>query len=145
MKRLLPFCLLAAIFSASVSAQSVNVSNNGIIGPSSNVTISATKPSGSEDANHFAAIVCQLERKSDGKYVPIRLSVSSNSQNEFYTNFSHSQPHTFPSTISIHSDSVYLEYDFDKNENEVAINIQNLDPTQTATVNCISAVVSYRD
>jgi len=141
MKRLLPFCLLAAILGANADTYfPVYVSNNGIIAPSSSVTIHASKPANaSEDDYSYSSLSCQIKSKSDS---PIRLFVSSSNaqSHDFDMTWDY---HTFPSVITIDDGSDELNYDFDEDDTEVSIEIKNLDPMDTATINCIGLDDSY--
>jgi len=135
MKRLLPFCLLAAIFCASADITfPVNVSNYGIIEANSTVTINATKPTNdSEDTAYF--LYCSVTNKSKD-YSPIQLLLSSNGQSHEIT-MDYFNNHTLPHLATIDWGSETFTYRFADDETEVSVDVENLDQKNTATLYCL--------
>jgi len=127
MKRLLPLCLLAAIFSASADTSfPVNVSNNGIIdGTSNSVTITVDKPSSDSGNNEYYALRIKFKNNTGS---PIHLLVYPTNKSIY-----NSEEGTWAELVAIEGDSEELFYYFEES-NKISIEIKNIYPTDKATV-----------
>jgi len=139
MKKLLPFCLLVAIFGANADTYStVNLSNSNTLAPSGSTTISATRPVSDSGETTYAYLSCFIMRENDS---PIRLHISSknNQPHEFFMSW---DIYKFPSVVTIDDENHTLTYEFDDDETDISIDIENLDPMGTVSLDCDSVAES---